>query len=364
MAVIHRDLKPDNILIDSQFNLKLTDFGESEKLEESADQVDSPSTETEDIVQGRSGEQRHFVGTPLYAAPEMFNDSQGSTAIDIWALGVIIYQMHVGKTPFFGRSLGDIYLEVQSMQIEYPASLAEEVVDLIQNLLHIDPAQRLGTGKTDATSFSKLKSHPYFRNLDFTKLDAQPDIAPYFANKQTTSTARRMRTAEDDATELSLGVLELQRRNSPLDLENEVEESKLPQQAAQIYEEEDSRPNLVLSGDRLQVKNYCTALAEMLVGRFAKMETEYVSEHMVLCTRMDTHDNVPVTVTKAKVPFLTVQLYKQFLESFHQQYPLFDSSVAITQLPSFENNRLKCWHWDISMNSRLQRNRSLLTLTY
>ena len=58
------------------------------------------------------------------------------------------------------------------MQIEFPPSLPAEVVDLIQSLLHIDPAQRLGTGKTEATSFSKLKSHPYFRDLDFTRLDA------------------------------------------------------------------------------------------------------------------------------------------------------------------------------------------------
>ena len=74
-------------------------------------------------LQGRSGEQQ-IVGTPLYTAPEMFTEQESSTAMDIWALGCIIYQMHVGKTPFFGRSLGDIYLEVQSMQIEYPQTLS------------------------------------------------------------------------------------------------------------------------------------------------------------------------------------------------------------------------------------------------
>ena len=84
----------------------------------------------------------------------------------------------------------------------------------------------------------------------------------------------------------------------------------MPAQALKIYEEEDSRPKPVLSSYYLQVKNYCVALAEMLVGRFAKMKTEYVSENMVLCTRLDSHDNTPVTVTKAKVPFLTVNLYK------------------------------------------------------
>ena len=92
----------------------------------------------------------------------------------------------------------------------------------------------------------------------------------------------------------------------------------MPAVALQIYEEEDSRPKPVLSSELSQVRNYCVALAEMLVGRFAKMGTEYVSDSMVLCTRLDSHDNVPVTVTKAKVPFLTVNLYKQFLASFPQ----------------------------------------------
>ena len=52
------------------------------------------------------------------------------------------------------------------------------------------------------------------------------------------------------------------------------------------------------------------ALAEMMIGRFAKLKDEYTSEQMVLCTRLDNHEGAPVTVTKAKVPFLTVSLYK------------------------------------------------------
>ena len=76
---------------------------------------------------------------------------------------------------------------------------------------------------------------------------------------------------------------------------------------------------------------------------------------------MDSHDSIPVTVTKAKVPFLTIELYKQYLDRFHEIYPLFDKNVAITQVP---RAGVKCHHWDISVNSILHRNRSLFTVTY
>ena len=58
-------------------------------------------------------------------------------------------------------------------------------------------------------------------------------------------------------------------------------------------------------------------MAEMLIGRFAELKKEYVSDDMVLCTRMDLHEGVPVSVTKAKVPFLNVDMYKGFLTGIH-----------------------------------------------
>ena len=102
----------------------------------------------------------------------------------------------------------------------------------------------------------------------------------------------------------------------------------------------------------------------MLVGSFSKMKTEYVSQNYVLCTRMDVHDGVPYTITKAKIPFLTVDLYKRFLEYFHEQYALFDKNVVVTKLPSLEQGQVPVLHWDINSNSLVHRNRSLFTLTF
>ena len=122
------------------------------------------------------------MGTPLYAAPELLDNSTATTAIDVWALGVIIYQMHVGKTPFFGRSLGDIFLEVQAMQIEFPSSMSADTIGLIQSLLKADPAQRLGAGQSEETAFSALKNHPYFDGLNFGEpITAERELASHFS---------------------------------------------------------------------------------------------------------------------------------------------------------------------------------------
>ena len=64
--------------------------------------------------------------------------------------------------------------------------------------------------------------------------------------------------------------------------------------------------------------NFCTAMASMVIGRFQKLKKEYVSDNMVLCTRLADHEGVPVTVTKAKVPFLNIDQYKGFLANFQE----------------------------------------------
>ena len=96
--------------------------------------------------------------------------------MDIWALGCILYEMHVGKTPFFGRSLGDIYLEVQSMQIEFPSSLSHEFISLIESLLQLDPKNRLGASDDHENGYSALKSHPFFAGVNFNATTATGGI--------------------------------------------------------------------------------------------------------------------------------------------------------------------------------------------
>lgn len=105
-AVVHRDLKPLNVMIDKHFNLKLIDFGEAKSIDDSEARRERSDT---------------FVGTYNYMSPEVFQHSQQTTAVDIWALGLIYFKMRIGKPAFPGLNEKDIEAKVIERGIKWPS---------------------------------------------------------------------------------------------------------------------------------------------------------------------------------------------------------------------------------------------------
>uniref|UniRef100_A0A453JJZ2 non-specific serine/threonine protein kinase n=3 Tax=Triticinae TaxID=1648030 RepID=A0A453JJZ2_AEGTS len=160
LNVIHRDLKPDNLLISRDGHIKLTDFGLSKVgLINSTDDLSGPDvstalvgdnqpTDAEQRAHKRRQRQKQTaVGTPDYLAPEiLLGMSHGPTA-DWWSVGVILFEILVGIPPFNAEHPQIIFDNIMNREIPWPQvpqELSSEAYDLIDKLLIENPVQRLG----------------------------------------------------------------------------------------------------------------------------------------------------------------------------------------------------------------------------
>lgn len=184
VPVIFRDLKPENILIADDGHIKVTDFGTAKVLPTSS--IELPPRPSKNSGRGRgpsnaSGRpsvgRKSFVGTADYVSPEVLTDKTAGPPSDIWALGVILYQMLVGKTPFVGKSEYLVFQSILAREIIFPEDFDPLAKDLVEKLLVLEPSERLGAGEK---GISELKAHPFFDGIDFKTLPKTPvpDIPP------------------------------------------------------------------------------------------------------------------------------------------------------------------------------------------
>ena len=163
---VHRDIKPENILLDKNLDVKLCDFGWCVSVEK--------------------GERTTFCGTYEYMAPEMVNDELYDMGIDIWSLGVLLYEMIHGYSPFRAHNNQaqdpksaqvEIFLNIKNNKYTIDKQISEECTDLIAKLLTTDTKKRIKIGDIFTHPWVFNKEKEYFPLFNRTEIKNKKKIS-------------------------------------------------------------------------------------------------------------------------------------------------------------------------------------------
>jgi tRNA A-37 threonylcarbamoyl transferase component Bud32 len=154
--IAYRDLKPENLVMDSTGFVKLVDFGLAKQLV--------------------SGKTWTLCGTPDYLAPEIILNEGHDLAVDYWALGILIFEMIVGAPPFYAEDPMEVYEKILSGNPPLPTFFTKNLSDLVKKLLRSQQGKRLGNTRGGTAAVIK---HKWFSSFDWSGLENGEMKAPY-----------------------------------------------------------------------------------------------------------------------------------------------------------------------------------------
>ncbi|XP_021785519.2 rhodopsin kinase GRK1 [Papio anubis] len=166
--IVYRDLKPENVLLDNDGNVRISDLGLAVEL-----------------LDGQS-KTKGYAGTPGFMAPELLQGEEYDFSVDYFALGVTLYEMIAARGPFRARGEKvenkELKQRIVSEPVKYPDKFSQASKDFCEALLEKDPEKRLGF--RDETC-DKLRTHFLFKDLNWRQLEAGMLIPPFIPDSKT-----------------------------------------------------------------------------------------------------------------------------------------------------------------------------------
>lgn len=156
--MIFRDLKPENLMLNDRGYIKVVDFGFAKVLE-------------------RPNKTWTFAGTPEYIAPEILLNKGHDRAVDYWELGILIYELLVGKPPFTGKDRMKMYNQILRgiESVTMHSRVTRKAQDLIKKLCRSNATDRLGYQRN---GIADIKNHNWFSGFEWKELRNQTMVAP------------------------------------------------------------------------------------------------------------------------------------------------------------------------------------------
>ncbi|KAK7948185.1 Protein kinase-like (PK-like) [Apiospora aurea] len=207
MGFIYRDLKPENILLHQSGHIMLSDFDLSKQSgpggkptmimgKNGASTSSLPTIDTKSCI--ADFRTNSFVGTEEYIAPEVIKGSGHTSAVDWWTLGILIYEMLYGTTPFKGKNRNATFANILREDIPFPEhsgapQISNLCKSLIRKLLIKDETRRLGA----RAGASDIKVHPFFRTTQWALIrHMKPPIVPHTSKDIDTVNFRNVKESE------------------------------------------------------------------------------------------------------------------------------------------------------------------------
>ena len=325
--IIHRDIKPENILLDQEGRCKLADFGWSNF------DVGDKFRDT-------------YCGTPEYLAPEMITKSGHNESVDIWALGVLLFEMLTGRTPFnFTGDRIQLFNNIKTLRIVWTDDFPQLAKDLVGKILRLNPKDRL--------TLDEIINHQWFRDVPIIK----PVLTPIIYNERQKLESHLIQSIPEFDKERNIMNKSAMVNNKPQNKvtriishnENPIKEANIQQEIKNINQ------NILTNG---YYNNNTNDININLIPQIMPPENNIITSQNIISSQKN-----QIRVDKAQYEKEMKELKDLREDNYIKENQIKDLRKALEKIKNeFSNLKEKSREQDLITNDLEQKNNKLLKL--